>query len=90
MAKKSQNNTSKHDAELLELGKKIHEFFETGYVSKKQALGLSFLKGAATGAGAFIGGTLVVSLLLWMLSLFDSLPFLGEIIDKARATLEPK
>lgn len=75
------------DEELVELGKKLEEFYESGYISKKQALTFSLLKGIAGGAGAFIGGTLVIALLLWVLSLFDALPFIGHIAETVRDAL---
>lgn len=69
------------DAEYLELGKKLVSFYETGYVNKKQALSFSFLKGLATGFGAFLGGTIVIAVLLWILSLLDPLPFVDSLQD---------
>lgn len=81
-------NKSPNDKKLLELGAKLQAFYDMGYVTKKQALSFSFLKGLATGAGAFLGGTLVIGLLLWLLSLFDQVPFVGEIIESARQNLQ--
>lgn len=75
------------DKELLELGKKLQYFYETGYINKKQALSFSFLKGMATGVGAFLGGTLVVALLLALLSLFTDIPLLGRLIEMLNQAL---
>jgi hypothetical protein len=69
------------DKQYEELGKKLVSFYETGYVNKKQALKYSFLKGVAGGFGAFLGGTLLIALLLWILSLFDQIPFIDAIQD---------
>lgn len=66
-----------------ELGKKLVAFYESGYVDKKQAISFSFLKGLAGGFGAFLGGTILIALLLWILSLFDSVP----LIDTIRSTI---
>jgi len=73
---------------MLELGKKMQNFFELGYVSKKEGLLFSFYRGLVTGAGAFIGGTLVISVVLWILSLFNTVPFIGHIIDNVSRTLQ--
>lgn len=70
-------------AEYEELGKKLMDFYESGYVNKKQALSWAFLKGLVGGFGAFLGGTILIGLLLWVLSLFDQVPF----IDALRQTL---
>lgn len=69
------------DKELLELGKKLTNFYETGYVNKKEAFTWSFLKGLAAGFGAFLGGTLVIGLLIWILSFFDNNSVTQGIID---------
>lgn len=66
MAKKK-----KTDMELLELGKKLQQFYETGYIDKKQALFYSFLKGIAAGFGGILGATIVVAILVWILGLFN-------------------
>lgn len=69
------------DKQYAELGRKLMAFYESGYVNKKQALGWSFLKGLAGGLGAFLGGTIVIGLLLWILSLFDHISFIDAIKD---------
>lgn len=76
------------DKELRELGQKLKEVIEVGYVNRKQALWFSFLKGMATGFGAFLGGTIVIALLLGVLSLFSELPFIGQIIENVRNSLD--
>lgn len=75
---------SSRQAEQLELGKKLQQFYELGYVNKKQAITFSFYKGLASGLGAFLGGTIVIGLLLWLLSLFDQLPFASHIVESIR------
>lgn len=84
---KTTAKTKLKDSELLELGKKLQSFYETGYVNKKQALIFSFYKGLAGGLGAFLGGTIIIGLLLWALSFFNQVPFIGHIIDSVRQNL---
>jgi len=62
------------DKELLELGKKLQGFYDAGYVNRKQALLFSFLKGLVTGFGAFLGGTVLIGVVLAIISLFKDLP----------------
>ena len=66
-------------ADLIDLGKKLEAFYESGYVNKKQALSWAFLKGIAGGFGAVVGGTIVVGLVLWILSFFTQFPFVHSI-----------
>lgn len=73
--------------ELLELGKKLQQFYDMGYVNKKQVIWFSFLKGLASGLGAFLGGTIVIGLLLWVVSLLDQVPLVDNILDSLRQSL---
>lgn len=76
------------DKQYLELGKKIVTFYEMGYVDKKTALTFAFLKGVAGGFGAFLGGTILIALILWLLSLLGHIPFVDEIAQSVQKTLE--
>jgi len=74
--------------EQLELGQKLEQFYNMGYVNKKQALLFSLLKGIATGFGVFIGGTIVVAVMLWVLSLFIEAPLVGNFVDTINQSLK--
>ena len=80
-------SSKKTDDELLELGKKLQQFYDSGYVNKKQTFLFSFLKGLASGLGAFLGGTIVIGLLLWLLSLVGHVPFVDHIVNPIQDTL---
>lgn len=79
--------TDDKDQKYLELGKKLQTFYELGYIDKKQTLWFSFLKGLVTGAGAFVGGTLVIALIIWILSLVGTVPLVGPLVDNVSHTL---
>jgi hypothetical protein len=79
---------TKEQQELIELGKKLKNFYEMGYVSRRQALSFSFFKGVLGGAGAFIGGTLVIALVIWTLSIFSEAPIIGEIAKQIQDSLQ--
>ena len=77
-------------AEQLELGKKLQQFYDAGYVNKKQSITFAFYKGIASGFGVFLGGTIVIGLLLWLLSLFGQIPIIGHFIHTLHQTLQNK
>lgn len=81
---------SKRDQELLQLGQRMQDFFNSGYVSKKQAFWYSFLKGVLSGAGGIIGGTIAISLLLWLLTSFQTVPLLNHVANNVRSTLQSR
>jgi hypothetical protein len=81
-------NTSKAKNKNEELGKLVANIYETGYLDTGKSLKMSFVKGFLQGLGGVVGATLGVALLLWLLSFFDELPFIGELINNARNTID--
>ena len=76
------------DQQRIEFAKQLEGFYEVSYADLKKILTFSFLRGMATGLGVFIGGTLVVALLLWMLSQLGHLPFIGDISKAAKQSIQ--
>jgi hypothetical protein len=66
----------------------LEYFFEMSHPKWGRVIKYSFIRGLATGFGVFIGGTIVVGLLLWILSLLGQVPFLNEISDSTRDSLK--
>jgi hypothetical protein len=57
--------------------------------SRVQVYKINFVRGIMIGAGTVIGGTVVIGLLVWLLSLLGSIiPPLGEFFDALGQTLE--
>lgn len=81
-------NKKLNQKELLELGRKLEQFYNLGYVNRKQALLFSLYKGIATGLGVFVGGTILIALLVWILGLFGEVPLLGHFVDSLNKSLQ--
>lgn len=77
-----------NDTKRIEFAKQLEYFYETSRADLKKILAFSFLKGIATGLGVAIGGTIVVALLLWVLSQFNGLPFVGDISKAAEQSVQ--
>ncbi len=58
-----------------------------GYVSKKRLYIENFVRGIFFSVGSVLGATIVIALLLWLLSLFSNLPFIGEIVRNAQDSI---
>jgi len=58
------------------------------HIDKKKLYLQNFLRGVFFGMGSVLGATVLVALLLWILSLFDTLPFIGPIIENAKETIK--
>ncbi|HTE21549.1 MAG TPA: DUF5665 domain-containing protein [Candidatus Limnocylindria bacterium] len=80
------NTLSKADYE--ELGRRLENIYLVGYISKKEMLKMSFLKGIVAGFGGVVGATIVVGLVVWILSLFHTIPFIGPLVDNAENTVK--
>ncbi len=61
-----------------------------GYVSKKRLYLENLLRGMFFSAGSIIGAAVVVTLLLWILSFFDGLPFIQDISRAVESTVESR
>lgn len=59
-----------------------------GYVSKKRLYAENFKRGIFFSLGSVVGAAIVVTLLLWVLSLFDGLPFIRDIGSAVENTLQ--
>ena len=58
-----------------------------GYVSRKRLYIENFLRGVFFSVGSILGATIVIALLLWVLSLFNNVPFVGDIARNIQHTV---
>ncbi len=77
----------KQKVDYQELGKRLENIYLTGYIDKKEMLKMSFIKGVVTGFGGVVGATIVVALLLWFLSFFETVPLLGPFVQNINNTV---
>lgn len=66
----------------------LEKLFNDMYHDRKRIYRLNFFRGIFFGLGSVLGGTLVLSLLLWLLSLFVDFPLIGEWFEGARQSIE--
>ena len=78
----------KSPKEYEQLGRAVASIFETGYLDKRQAYKTSFIKGLFGGLGGVIGATVLVALLIWILSIFGSVPLIGRFTNKLNTTVQ--
>jgi len=56
--------------------------------SRIQIYKMNFFRGIFFGLGSVLGGTVVVVLLVWTLSLFTNVPGIGQSIEQVQQTLQ--
>jgi hypothetical protein len=72
----------KQTADYEKIGRMIEEIVATNYSNKWRFFGFTFLKGVVYGLGIFIGGTIVVALVIWLITQFNDAPIIGPFLDK--------
>lgn len=68
----------------------LDDLFENYYSRRREIYSMNLVRGIFFGFGSVIGGTIVVALLLWLLSVLDFVPFLNDIVNAAKHSLEKR
>lgn len=77
------------NAEYYEkLGRQLESLYDAINPKRSVVYRTALLRGVFTGVGGVIGATLVVALLLWILSLFNELPFIGGVTESIQQTID--
>lgn len=67
----------------------LEELFNDFYDDRRSIYRMNFLRGIFFGLGSVLGGTLVVALVVWALSLFVQIPGgVGNVVQQAQSTLQ--
>lgn len=64
------------------------ELFYDLYKDRKRIYKINFFRGIFFGVGSVLGGTMVITLVVWLLSLFVGLPLIGDTFRDAQDTIE--
>lgn len=63
------------------LGRNMEAIVTSGYFSRFKLYRVSFARGVFFGVGSALGATIILAVIVWFLSLFSELPFIGDIIQ---------
>ncbi|MDX1766229.1 MAG: DUF5665 domain-containing protein [Candidatus Saccharimonadales bacterium] len=86
-SRQADRNKKKHK-DFEKLGRALESIFEGGYMDHRRVYKINFVRGVFFGFGVFVGGTIVVALLLWILGLFTEIPLIGEFSETVRDSIE--
>lgn len=81
MEKNSTNIDTKAAVQALEY------LLAAGYVSRRRLYFENFVRGLFFSVGSIVGAAIVVTIILWLLSFFDSLPFIHNISQALKNTI---
>lgn len=79
-------NQNKHP----DVKKALEILFSSEYLNKRRLYWHNFVRGIVFGAGSVLGATILIGLILWVLSILDTVPFVGPFIDNLRQTIEKR
>ena len=68
----------------------LEELFNDFYDDRRHIYRMNFIRGIFFGLGSVLGGTVVVALAVWILSLFVQIPGIGDAAQQAQSTLESR
>lgn len=71
-----------------DIAKALEILFATDYIDKHKLYINNFIRGMFFSAGGVVGATLIIAILIWVLSLFDSVPLLGPLFENTRDTIQ--
>ncbi len=87
MTEKNKKNIIKDPKEVA---KALEVLFASDYIDVKRLHWENFVRGIFFGAGGVIGATVFIAILLWFLSLFDTIPLIGPLFENVKSTIESK
>jgi len=73
------------DAQLS--AKALEALLATGYIDKKRLYLENFLRGVFFSIGTILGATIGIALLLWILSLFNNVPLVGDVVKNVQQSV---
>lgn len=89
--KKTVKNIVKKIKEDNERGSRqsvIEDLFYDFNRSRVEVYKMNFFRGIFFGLGSVLGGTVLIALIAWLLSLFVQLPVIGQPIEKAQESIQ--
>lgn len=87
MAKKTPKpNLTKEEAS--QAAKALEVLFTTEYVSKRELYKSNFIRGIFFSVGSILGAVVILTVGLWLLSLFKEIPLIGPVTENIKQSIE--
>lgn len=68
----------------------IEDLFYDFHKSRKEVYKMNFIRGIFFGFGSVLGGTLLVAIVVWIISLFVDWPGVGNFFEQLRDTIQTR
>ncbi len=87
---KKSKKSSEPDIDTKAASQALKILLASGYIDKKRLYIENFVRGIFFSLGSVLGATLVVALLLWVLSVFDTAPVIGHFIQSVQDSINAR
>jgi len=78
----------KHDGERDARQNVLEELFYDFHRSRAEIYKMNFFRGIFFGLGSVLGGTVLIALMIWILSFFVQVPWIGGPAEQVQETLQ--
>lgn len=83
------DNKQKPSRKQIDNAKEALEvLFATQYINKKKLYTENFLRGVLFGAGTIVGSAIIITLLLWILSVLGNISFLEPVTENIQQSVK--
>lgn len=76
------------ETDYRRLGKMIKGLVESETINHHAIYAMNFFRGIFFGLGVALGGTFVLACVVWILSLFTELPWIGDFADTIKKSID--
>lgn len=88
MAKQSLLHKVKYDQDVGARREILEDLFNDMYRDRHKVYVMNFVRGIFFGLGSVLGGTVVVALVVWILSFFVNIPWIGDTVQNTQQKIE--
>lgn len=78
----------KRDQEVGARRELMEELFNDMYRDRHKVYVMNFVRGIFFGLGSVLGGTVVVALVVWVMSFFVHIPWIGDTVQNTQQKIE--
>lgn len=68
----------------------LEQLFDDHYKHRGRIYQVNFFRGITFGFGSVLGATVLVAVMLWLLSFFNEIPFVGDVVQSAQQSIEQR
>lgn len=81
---KKSSNQPTDNKDFERLGRLLKEIYEIEFMDLRRFYKMNFIRGLLIGFGSVLGATILITILLMILNVFDQIPVVGPLFESSR------